>query len=334
MPTAARPDYSLGIMDKTNGRRGNVGVGWDNDDGSINISLNPGVCLEYNPDLTLRLFPVATIQTKGKKQEDNEEYPYEKELTMNELTEQDMYWIAKRIPKNVWNLLKNNPKKLFLAGGFIRSCIANEPVNDIDLFHGGSKEEIKALAEGLKMAMYQGNLHTTDNAFTVLSARSVPVQFIFRWIFDNPIDCVKSFDFTVARAAIWFDEKEPKGMKDSEGKPLVELRSYCDERFYPDLAAKRLVYCQPVRNEEAGGSILRVLKFYQKGYRIPLDSLGAVVARLMMGVEMDKIPLSAEYRGISNEEMLGRVVTGLLREVDPMISDEKLAYLPYHKEDV
>lgn len=79
MPLPTKPDYSLGIMDKTNGRRGNVGVGWANDDGSINISLNPGVCLAYNPDLTLRLFKVATIQTKGRKQppqEDLEDLPY------------------------------------------------------------------------------------------------------------------------------------------------------------------------------------------------------------------------------------------------------------------
>ena len=48
-----------------------------------------------------------------------------------------------------------------------------------------------------------------------------------------------------------------------------EYVGLCNIRFYPDLAARRLVYTSPLRNEDAGGSILRVLKFYQRGYRIP-----------------------------------------------------------------
>lgn len=249
---------------------------------------------------------------------------------MTELTEHDLYWIATRLPKPVWNLLKANPKKLFLAGGFIRACIANEQVNDIDLFHGGSKEEIKALADGLVMNG-KGRVIATDNAFTVLG-HQYPVQFIFKWIFDNPMDCVQSFDFTIARAAVWFAPTGAKIInKDGVEEDVTELRSYCDKMFYPDLAAKRLVYCSPKRIEEVGGSLLRVLKFYQRGYRIPLDSLGAVIARLNQGVELDKLAASAEVRGVTVEEQMGRVITGLLREVDPMISEERLAYLPWHK---
>ena len=41
------------------------------------------------------------------------------------------------------------------------------------------------------------------------------------------------------------------------------LAEHIDE-FYPDLAARRLVYTAPVRDEEAGGSLLRVRKFIER----------------------------------------------------------------------
>src|SRR5205823_1616619 len=82
----------------------------------------------------------------------------------------------------------------------------------------------------------------------------------------------------------------------------------------------RLVYRRPKRNEDAGGSMLRVLKYYAKGYRIPLDSMGAVIARMMMGVEWDKIR--------NSEDQLAEIVTGLLREVDPSIDPSHVAHLP------
>jgi hypothetical protein len=73
----------------------------------------------------------------------------------------------------------------------------------------------------------------------------------------------------------------------------------------------------------AGGSILRVLKFYQRGYRIPLDSLGAVIARLMKPVDFDKI-----IGRTDQEDQLAKVLTGLLREVDPNVDPTHEAHLP------
>jgi len=143
------------------------------------------------------------------------------------------------------------------------------------------------------------------------------VQVIHRWTYDVAEDLVQSFDFTIAKAAVWFD-------------PVVGWNSMCDETFYPDLAAKRLTYTSPQRNEDAGGSMLRVLKYYQRGYRIPLDSLGAVIARLMSGVEFDKI---REGREETQEKQLAKVVTGLLREVDPNLDPSHIAHLPSEAED-
>jgi hypothetical protein len=87
------------------------------------------------------------------------------------------------------------------------------------------------------------------------------------------------------------------------------------------LAAKRLVYRSPIRNEDAGGSMLRVLKYYQKGYRIPLNSLGSVIARIVKAIDFEKVDAKNEFQ-------VGKIVTGLLREVDPDIDPLHIAHLP------
>ena len=70
--------------------------------------------------------------------------------------------------------------------------------------------------------------------------------------------------------------------------------------------------------------MLRVLKFYQKGYRIPLDSLGRVIGRLVLGTEPPEDTLSR----LAKEAHLGEVLTTLLREVDPGIDPGHQAHLP------
>jgi hypothetical protein len=214
----------------------------------------------------------------------------------------DIYWLACRMPRAVFNAAKTHKENFIIAGGFIRSVIANDPVSDIDVF-GKSKDSLEAIARSMIPA--HGKLISTDNAFTVTGLK-MPLQFIHRWTFNTPEEVVKSFDFTTASAAIWHDGER--------------WQSLCDERFYPDLAARRLVYRNPVRNEDAGGSMLRVLKFYQRGYRIPLDSLGNVMARVL--AEVDK-------RRAENASLkVAEVITGLLREVDPLVDLSHSAHLP------
>lgn len=221
---------------------------------------------------------------------------------MTSLSPHDLLWCTRRLPRPVRDLLKKHGASVFIAGGFVRSCVTNEPINDIDVF-APTADTAKALAA--ELAGEGGKTWASDNAITVKGTRPT-VQFIHRWTFAAPADALASFDFTIASAAIWWDGER--------------WQSLCHADFYADLAARRLVYLSPSRNEDAGGSMLRVLKFYQRGYRIPLDSLGAVIARLGMGVEQVK-------RGI-DEAHLARVVTGLLREVDPLLDPDHIAHLP------
>lgn len=208
----------------------------------------------------------------------------------------DLHFIVTRLPAKLRKLLKSD-SMLFVAGGFIRACIAGEQPSDIDVFcdsRENAERSARKLANELSCSLIE-----TDNAYTVRSP--LPVQFIHRWTFNHPSACIESFDFTIAKAAVWYQEGA--------------WCSLADSRFYPDLAAKRLTYTSPVRNEEAGGSLLRVLRFYQRGYRIPLPSLAATIARLCNSVrDINFLP----------EERLATVLCGLLREVDPLTDPDHI----------
>lgn len=231
---------------------------------------------------------------------------------MTELNIHDLTWAVRRLPSHVRELLKKHGTgfgNIFLAGGYLRAVIAGERISDLDLF-APSKDASELCAK--KLGIITGRkVHETPNAYTVFT-RPIVTQFIHRWTFATPADALASFDFTIAQAAIWWNGR------------WCSARS---DRFYQDLAAHRLVYTSPARNEDAGGSMLRVLKFYQRGYRIPLDSLGAVVARLAMGVQ--GLRFSAVEQ---NEAWLSKVLTGLLREVDPLIDPDHIAQLPSTEE--
>lgn len=214
---------------------------------------------------------------------------------MNTLTNTDLNFVVRRIPKDIRDLLTSD--RLFIAGGFIREVIAGNDPKDIDLF-GSSKDFLGAVAQNLANGRAV-KPHTTDNAITILCPPRLPVQFITRWCFSDPELLAASFDFTVCQAVIWWDGSAQR------------WESMASDSFYPDLAARRLVYTFPVREEEAGGSMLRARKFLQRGYSIQADSLAGVIARVAMKVRWEQVN--------GNEIVVAKVISGLLREVDPML---------------
>lgn len=219
----------------------------------------------------------------------------------------DLNFCVRRLPKKVVDIMKDEKweGKIFMGGGFIRGIVGQEKLNDVDLFCQ-STENANLLA-GI-LADNKNDIYKTDNAITVRG--KLPIQIITRWVFEKPEDVALSFDFTICCAVIFYQNKK--------------WDSYCDARFYTDLAGKRLIYRSPPRNEDAGGSMLRVLKYYQRGYRIPIDSLGAVIARTVKDIDYNKID-TAE---LPYEKQLAKVITGLLREVDPTIDVNHESHLP------
>lgn len=186
---------------------------------------------------------------------------------MEKLKPADLHFVVSRIPKDVVDLMKTY--NLILAGGFVRSVISGEKISDLDLF--GKDLQTSENAAYKLSAERKARIVKTDNAITLLSPPRYPVQFIKRWTFKSPEDCVKSFDFTVCQAGVFYDD----GKWDSCIHPY----------FYSDLAGKRLVYTLPIREEAAGGSLLRVRKFLSRGYNIQSGSLAKVLARIFVKIE-------------------------------------------------
>lgn len=209
------------------------------------------------------------------------------------LTLNDLQFVVTRIPRDVRELMKKYG--LYLGGGFIRETIAQQKPNDIDLF-GPNKAILDSASKEIAETR-QARVFATDNAITLTSAPRLPVQFITRWLFSTGDDVLASFDFTMCQAVVWWNG--------------CNWESRVADAFYSDLAAKRLVYTSPIREEAAGGSLMRVRKFLARGYNIQAGSFGAVLARVFVKVRDNHMTTS--------EADVGKVITGLLREVDPLL---------------
>lgn len=236
---------------------------------------------------------------------------------MRELNPHDLNWAVRLLPAKLRNQMITYGPRLVLGGGYIRSTVSGEKPNDLDLFTQ-SPEDAKLFASELAKEAKKKEPYETGNALSVKLSPRHFVQYIHRWTFPSPAYLLESFDFTIACSALWFES----------GK----WTSLIDDEFYADLAAKRLVYRSPQRNEDAGGSVLRLLKFYQRGFRVPLDSLGAILARLVDGVDLKGIEVidghGESYIGDTTEKRWASVITGLLREVDPQVDPEHFSHLP------
>lgn len=221
-----------------------------------------------------------------------------------QLNKDDLRNIVLHLPKDVRKLLVNRPGQVFVGGGFIRAVVGREDVSDIDMF-GNSAALLGILSERLVNNRKENNekckMHTTKNAITILTENRLPVQMITRWLFENSESLINSFDFSVCASAVYY--------KDGE------WRSQVSPDFYSDLAAKRLRYTNPVREEEAGGSMLRVLKYIKRGYSISPESLAEVMSRVHIaaaGIE----ELGRNTGGLTS---IPQITKNLLREVDPLM---------------
>lgn len=249
----------------------------------------------------------------------------------NKLSVGDLNRVIRNIPNDVRTMLKVNAG-MCVGGGLIRSVVCGEKPQDIDVF-GVSVEQLQGASAALALQRKHGlsetgvpnetvrkewveqalalsgnmRYHVSKNAITLVCMGRAPVQFITRWVYTSPDKIVQSFDFTVCKSVVWFDQA--RDTWDSE----------VDEDFYTDLAARRLVYTSPIRNEDAGGSLMRVRKFLGRGYNIQAKALAGTIARLMLSIDMTRVGGICGAEGVSMEIALARVITGKLREVDPLL---------------
>lgn len=235
--------------------------------------------------------------------------------------ELQLTWCVRQLPKTLRSVLESgNFPRVLVAGGFCRSVVSGEEPNDVDVWVpnvAAIGPLTCALGVQPKDEMTQEmmvKVVSTDNATTLRDFDPV-IQIIRRWTFSSPEDCLRSFDFTIAKAAIWFGSSDPEGLAASDQK----WHSLCDPRFYPDLAAKRLIYTSPQREEDEGGSMLRMLKFYNRGFQAPLSTIAAVIARAAknIGVANSVQSRMAGHGSTFSEGEAAQLIESRLRVIDP-----------------
>jgi hypothetical protein len=68
-----QPTHDLCIAEKlsdgTLGRKGRIGCGWLNADGSMSVALNPGTVLDWRDNVLITLFKVEFWRRKGSNKE-------------------------------------------------------------------------------------------------------------------------------------------------------------------------------------------------------------------------------------------------------------------------
>jgi|SRR6185436_5411230 len=183
--------------------------------------------------------------------------------------------IITRLPVPVRNALQTHSGKLVLAGGFIRATLANEPVNDIDLFISGDKETARMIAHNLSQNIDNGCVVETDNAFTVRGYPVVP-QIVYRWKFSHPSELLDSFDFSICQVAIWW---------------AADCSDWIGSRganFREDFNSKFLRYMRPIGNN-VGQSFVRLLKFARLGYTTNPETLAEMMAAMCQGMRAETL---------------------------------------------
>src|SRR5690606_19180153 len=116
----------------------------------------------------------------------------------------DLRMAVQRLPKKLRNLMENPIwyNSIFVGGGYIRSIIAGEYINDIDVFITDERH-IDSIANAL--AYKANDIYKTQNAITIRG--KIPIQIITRWKFLKPEDVADSFDFTICCAVIYCNKK-------------------------------------------------------------------------------------------------------------------------------
>lgn len=70
------PDWNLSVLDTDTQEKGQIGVAWTNDDGSIGIKLNPWTQLQSKKSLQIRLFKNTGAKTSSKPQRNDPDTPF------------------------------------------------------------------------------------------------------------------------------------------------------------------------------------------------------------------------------------------------------------------
>lgn len=167
------------------------------------------------------------------------------------------------LPIQVKATLLKYQGKVFVGGGCLRDAILGDKPKDYDLFSTAtSQTEVRDYLKDKSMSYF-----TSDNATSFYIKGQPTVQLITKWTYVDAQQMVEDFDFTVNQI----------GLVVIDNKPTVV---YTDG-FLDDIYTKTLTYTSPVRDENCAGSLMRMVKFLQRGYKIDKDNLAKLIGRLV-----------------------------------------------------
>lgn len=177
------------------------------------------------------------------------------------------------ISEDLITIMKKCAGNVYLAGGFMRAIIEERQPKDIDWF-------VSSLAQAVitrnELSNYLiSNMRKLDEECFACEISQSPVQIVWRYPFDNASELLDRFDFTVAKAAIWYSNEKS------------QFVGICHNRYYRDIANKELVY-ERFGDVERILSIPRLMRYHEYGYSIGPESLAKVILHTALSLDPSK----------------------------------------------
>lgn len=158
------------------------------------------------------------------------------------------------------------PKGAFIAGGALTSAFTNQPINDVDIYFKTEADFVEAVQQAYDESMWC--VSATDRAVTFAYDGKI-IQLMHFDYFADANAIFDAFDYTVSMAAYDIDKAEFVFHED--------FMKHAAQRYLKFHSGTRYPY----------GSLMRVLKYQQRGYTIGKSDL------LRIGLSCTKVSLNS-----------------------------------------
>lgn len=144
------------------------------------------------------------------------------------------------------------PKGSIIAGGAVTSVFTNQPINDVDFYFKTKQDFINAVGQAYEERLWC--VAASDRAITFAHNEGI-VQLMHFDFFEDANAVFDAFDFTVCMGAYDVDKEE----------------FVFQENFFKHAAQRHLNFHSGTRYPY--NSLLRVLKYQDRGYRINREDM-------------------------------------------------------------
>jgi len=176
--------------------------------------------------------------------------------------------IVDALPDDVRDVLVRSNGALCVAGGFCRDVLTGAEPKDIDIFSKTPQDMKLAIADFDWTEDYTAKRTANSESFVRDNGEGPDVQFITRVYLRDHYNALLTFDFSICQVGVWFDQENG-------------WIGQASEAFLEDLPQFRMRYTAPERDEDPGASLLRMVKFVARGWKISEADIAAVVGRFV-----------------------------------------------------